>query len=606
MWEGAIMKKFVSVILVIVMLLSLFSACQKVEKKPEPPVTEGVKLWYGYNTERFMQDYAYTEEMESRDYTLRMYGIRGDVESVQLIITPETDVASYSFAVNDLTTAEGAKIDNEKIEVFSQWYVNVDSSYNTAAGYGNYPDALVPIQTMQRERLNTISAGQNQGLWFNVTIPESAKPGKYTGTGVLTLDNQKYDVPMELTVYDAVMPEEVHTRSCFLIWYDCMAQAEGSSTGEIAQAYYDLLVEKRCMPMYPEPAIYSDYDTYIAWAIENVVDNPMVSTYALPYGIDTDENGKPIVSRDKAMEMLTKLAVQNVALREAGDADINLFAKAYYYLGSIIDEPTGETINRVKVCDLILTECKFAVADAYLKDYQDLYNALVGLPHIVTTAYNQDLLGSDTEGGVHTWCPQFQYWHTQEQRDQYYARQYTTDRRMGEHAWWYGCNNPPAPFPTYHLDDDLICSRVLSWMQYDYGSEGNLYWCVNYSQEDMWENAYDFSGAVGEGNLTYPASKFNLDAPLSTLRLESIREGCEDYEYLWMIEQMILLNNVPGGTAYDPETLMAPLYEGLYDGMIPTRGNPELFVERRLAVLEILQLMSTDPTAGIEALLAKG
>ncbi len=595
------MKRILSMLLLTVMLLGLLSGCKE-EKTDTPPKSIPAKLWYGYNTERFMRDTQYPEEMGSRDYTLRMQGIRGDVESIQLMITPDQDVTSYHFTANDLSTKDGKKLSADKIEVLSQWYVNVESSYNSAAGYGYYPDALVPMAALKRERLNTIRAGENQGIWLNVTIPTDAAPGTYTGSGVLTLNQEKIEIPIELTVYDAVMPETVHTRSCFLIWYDYMLKAEGSSTGAIAQSYYDLLVEKRCMPMYPSPEIYSDYETYIDWAIANVVNNPKVSTYALPYSYHLNENEKRIVTEEKVMEMLTLMAEKNVELRQKGDTTTNLFAKAYYYLGSIIDEPTGEAIDRVRVCDEILSRCKFSVAEAYLKEYEDLYLSLVGLPHIVTTAYNEELLGSDTEGGVHTWCPQFQHWHTQEQRDQYYDRQNTTDRLMGEEAWWYGCNNPRAPFPTYHVDDDLIGSRVLSWMQFDYGSEGNLYWCVNFSQDDMWENAYDIGGAVGEGNLTYPAKKFGLSAPLSTLRLESIREGCEDYEYFFMMEEAIVRYNVEKGKNYNPKELMAPLYEGLYDGMIPTRGKPQLFWERRAAVLEILQTILKDPAAGIAAL----
>lgn len=599
------MKKILSLLLAFVILATMFAGCGKKNAEPTTPQIENVKLWYGYNTERFMQDYAYTEEMESRDSTLRMYGIRGDVESIQLMITPENDVTAYQFEVNDLVNTNGKKIGKSHIEAFAQWYVYVDESYNTSAGYGYYPDALVPMAAMKRTRNNTISAGMNQGIWLNVTIPEEAEAGVYTGVAELKLDNQVYEIPMELTVYDATMPEEVHIQSCFLIWYDYMLQAEGSNSGAMAQAYFDLLVEKRVMPMYPESAITGNYDAFVNWVITNVAENPKISSYGLPYGIENDENGKRIVSRSKAMELLTILAKRNVELRQSGKPDINLFEKAYYYLGGIIDEPTGEAVERVRICDLILTECKFAVAEEYLKDYPDLYDTLIGLNHIVTTAYTEELLGSDTEGGVHTWCPQFQFWHTQTQRDQYYERKNTTDRQMGEGIWWYGCNNPAAPFPTYHLDDDLIASRVLSWMQYDYGCEGNLYWCVNCSSETMWETAHNYGGAVGEGNLTYPASKFDLDTPMATLRLESIREGCEDYEYFWMIENMILQYNAQNGTNYDPEDLMAPLYEGLYNGMTPTRGKPELFLERRIAVLEILQTMTADPAAGIAALQSK-
>ena len=113
------------------------------------------------------------------------------------------------------------------------------------------------------------------------------------------------------------------------------------------------------------------------------------------------------------------------------------------------------------------------MADEYLKDYPDLYNSLAGLSNIVTIGYNPDLVGSDTEGGVQTWCPLFDNWHTEEQRQTYYDRMNTTDRLMGEDAWWYGCVGPRPPYPTYHLDDDLISPRILSWMQYDYRCDGN-------------------------------------------------------------------------------------------------------------------------------------
>ena len=596
------MKKTLAWILALVMILGMFAGCEKKEEQLVQP--EGVKLWYGYNTENFMKDNVYPEKMNNRDYKLRMFGIRDEVESVQLLITPDKNITRYEFELESLKTENGDEIGEKNIEVFTQWYVNVEKSYNTAAGYGYYPDALVPMSALKKEGLNYIEAGMNQGIWINVTIPKDAAAGFYTGTGKLELDGVVYDIPVELTVYDVTMPEEVHPRSCFLIWYDYMEKGEGHNDEVIAKAYFDLLVEKRCMPMYPHPAIQSDRDRFVQWAVDNVMDNPKISAYAIPYGVETTEDGKRIVSREDVMNSLTKMAMKTLLLRENGDTDADLFKKAYYYLGGIIDEPTGEALDRVKICDQIISECKFAVANEYFKDYPDLYNSLAGLAHVVTTAYNEDLLGSDTEGGVQAWCPQFQHWHTQEQRDQYMARKTTPDRLMGEETWWYGCNNPKVPFPTYHLDDDLISSRVLSWMQFDYNCDGNLYWCVNVSKDDMWEKAYAIESA-GEGNLTYPAVKFKQKAPLSTLRLESIREGQEDYEYFWVIEQIILKHNEENGTDYDPEALMAPLYEGLYDGMIPVRDNADYFHTQRIAVLDVLQAITHDFDSGINILQSK-
>ena len=84
--------------------------------------------------------------------------------------------------------------------------------------------------------------------------------------------------------------------------------------------------------------------------------------------------------------------------------------------------------------------------------------------------------------------------------------------------------------------------------------------------------------------------------------MESIFQGREDYECLWTIEQAILAYNNTNGTDYDPDELMSWLYEDLYSGMIPERDNAETFAERRIEMLEILELIVADPAAGIAAL----
>ena len=597
------MKRVFSLFLSAVMVTTILAACGGEET---PPVEESVKLWYGYNTENFMQDYEYPEMMASRDSTLRMYGIRGDIESVQLIITPKEDVSNYSVEVDDLFNANGKKIGKSKIEVFSQWYVNVEGSYNTAAGNGMYPDALVPFKAMRKARLNTISAGMNQGLWFNITIPETADAGIYTGIATLKLDTESYAIPIELTVYDAVMPEEVHTHSCYRIEYNNMHKAEGTNTGDLAQAYYDFLIEKRCMPMLPSPTISEDYDAFVDWLVP-YAENPKVSNYGLPYTETTDANGNPIVSRERLMELFTKMAEKNISLRQAGNENVDMFKKGLFYMGNLVDAPSGEKLEQVRACDLVLTECKYAVAEKYLIDYPDLYQSLLEVRSLVTTVYNESLVGSDTVGGVQTWASILPSWGSEEQRQQYYDRQNSTDRQGGEEAWWYGCSTPYPPLPTYHIDDELIASRILSWMQFDYGSDGTLYWGVNNSssRSDLWENAVAYTGAMGDGSLLYPAKKFSTLEPLSTLRLESIREGQEDYEYLWMIEQAIMQYNLENGTNHDPKALMAHLYEGLYEGMRLTRGQPELFLQKRLSVLNVLQMITADPDSAINILLAE-
>ena len=603
-------KRILSLFLVIVFVMAFFAACEPKDPNagtndPAANFEGNVKLWYAYNTDNFMQDLEYEDLMEERDYTLRMHGVRDDVESIQLIVTPENNVVSYDFTVSDLKNENGDVFAASNIEVFAEYYIEVTQSYNNDAYYGFYPDALVPLEKYKALHHNSIDAGENQGIWLNANIPVDQAAGFYTGNGVLNLDGTEYNVPIELTVYDVTLPEENHWPSSYAIWYDHIVYGEGYYTAELAQEYFWFLVDKRIMPLDPDPSIKSNYDTYVDWLAETQMDNPKVSSYGLPYKAENYEGGRRI-SRASVMEMLTLMAEKTIALREAGDEDADLFKKAFYYLGGIVDEPTGTMLPMVRECDLIIQECKQEIANTYFKDkYPDLYRSCITINHVVTTGYNIELLGTETSGGVQTWCPQYQHYNSEAQREEYYARRDNNVRgEYGEELWWYGCNNPKVPFPTFHLDDDLISSRVKSWMEYDFEIVGDLYWCVNiYKTGDAW-TIPAYTESVQEGRLTYPGAKYGIFGPLSTLRLESIRESREDYECLLMIGNAIEAYNQANGTNYDDQEIMDYLFDDLYDDIaVPIRDNAEVFYEQRVQMLEVLELITNDPAAGIEALL---
>ena len=597
-------KKLLALLLALVIVLPVFAGCNGDEQPVANLQNNGsVKLWYAYNTENFMQDLEYPELIESRDSTLRLHGVRNDAEPVQLMITPSVDIVSYDLILADLKSENGDTFAAANFSVCAQWYIEVDKSYNTDSYYGFYPDALVPLETYKTYRRNFISAGRNQALWVQANIPADQAAGFYSGTAKLVLDGVNYDIPMELTVYNAEIPVENHVTSAYGIWYEQIPYGEGYYNEELAQAYYDFLLARRTSPIDLIPSITSNYQTFVDYIAENSAVDPAVSAYRLPYKMVSYELGQ-VISREDTLQLLTLMAEKNIELRQAGNETVDLFKKAYFYA---VDEPTGNNLQRAKDCDLIISQCKTEVAEKYFKDqYPDLYMSCMSVRHMVTTGYNPDLLGSDTEGGVQTWCPQYQHWHTEHQRQEYYDRMETTDRIGGESAWWYGCNNPKVPYPTYHLDDNLIVTRLLSWMQYDYGVQGDLYYCVNMvshtAQAQPWVEVY-YDDAANDGRMTYPGSEFGIFGPISTLRLESIFQGREDYECLWQIEQAIIAYNAANGTDYDPEELMAWLYEDLYDGVIPERDNAQGFAERRIEMLKILEQFSTDASGAIDALL---
>ena len=102
------MKQAVSMMLTVVLSLSVLAGCKQGDGgKAQAGQDDSVKLWHAYNTENLMKDVEYPELIAKRDSTLRMHCGRNDVETVQLMITPSTNVSSFDFVVADLKNANG-------------------------------------------------------------------------------------------------------------------------------------------------------------------------------------------------------------------------------------------------------------------------------------------------------------------------------------------------------------------------------------------------------------------------------------------------------------------------------------------------------------------
>lgn len=602
------MKRAVSMMLTVVLSLSVLAGCKPVDgEKTQAGQEETVKLWYAYNTENLMKDLEYPELIAERDSTLRMHCLKNDVETVQLMITPSINITSFDFVIADLKNANGDVLSADNFNLYAAWYVEVLESYIADAYSGFYPDALVPLENYKKLNENFISAGQNQSIWVEANIPENQPAGVYTGSGELDLDGVKYQVPVEITVYDAVLPNANNVPTLIGIWYDYIAQGEGTYSSELASAYYDFLLSKRLSPMKADPTKWflgTEYDVFVDWLVDFAAENPLVSSYSLPYGVESYELGT-VVSKEGVEKLLTMMAEKNIELRQAGNETVDLFKKAVYYLGGIIDEPSGSGTQRVRDCDKIIADAKIAVANTYFKDkYPDLYESCIHLPHVVTTAYSAELIGTDEVGGVQTWCGQAHTWHSEAQRAELEARRESTDRTGGEGTWWYTCEQPRKPFVNFHMDDDTLNTRTIWWMMFDYDVEGMLYWTINwYNSDNLWTTPVNYLNAVGDGMLCYPGAKYGILGPISTLRLENLREGEEDYECLLMIENAILAYNAENGTDYAPKELMAHLFADLYEGVIPERDNAVGFAEQRIAMLEVLEQFTTNPEVAIDTLL---
>lgn len=576
-------------------------------------------LFYAYTTENLMSDWNYLLEKDEdgdpiemnipfigRDYTLRFNCVKNENEGAQLIIHANKYIDKFDFELPDVTDGTNI-ITKDNFSVAAAWYQNCYGTNEYDAYAGWYPDALIPLANYKFRRMNHIEEDRNQALYVNFVSTKSMRAGTYTGTGVLTLDNQTFNIPFEVTIYDAEMSDEVHQASSYLMWYEQIPIGEKDNYDvEMLKYYYDFTLSKRITP----DALPDSYESTPELFAENlykyIANDPRITTYRMPI-----QSGN--YSKQKAKDYLAAVINKNFELREAGDMTTDLISKLYFYID---DEPTSTTYPRVKQHDKEIYEIKKElIADSRFNKYPELKESLGKVRNLVTREFDPYLVATNEEGGIQTWCPQLSYFDSPESRKLYRDRQLNTagdQREFGENVWWYGCMDPQSPYPSFHLDADLITSRALRYMQFDYYIEGNIFWCVSYYSKyiqgitmtrDVWNDPISWDNCAGDGYIFYPGVEYGIYGPITTLRAESILAGNEEYEYLYFIDQKVSEYNEANSTHYDSRTLMQKYFTRLYSNMRPFHDHEE-FNNVRLELLNLVQAFNININSGMSMLLA--
>ncbi len=598
------LQKALSLVLVFVMVLGMIPfAAYADEAQPASEVTlptsmEGLSISYPYNTETVKQ----TGTAANRFNALTFESARNEVESAQMILSPNFVVDSFKLTMNGLTNENGNIIPGWAFDVFIQHYVSVSGSgnaanwsdtyqmynptYSTNGNDGIFPDSLIPQDAAIEAGENKIAAGQNGGIWVNLNV-QSAAPGTYTGFAILTVNGTDMQIPVSVRIYDVSLPEEVHTKSSVGIWWDMVQFGEGTDmTRELGDAYFDYLVSKRIMPLDAWNITRWD-DAFVEYAIEYLAVSPEISAYSI-------HQSKGTLDVDDLRTTLTYMIQENIEQIEAGN-NIDLFKKAYLY---IIDEPrTDSAYAQANTITAQLDALK-AELSPLLADYPALQESFMNLKQLVTspnpldktyadkgtifnTFIDDDYGNTALTGDSYIYAPQYQWLNTADQRAMYAGE---------EELWWYGCCHPIAPFPTYHINNPLVSARVESWMRYAYGIDGFVYSSVNiwgtYNTSgstttldhfDYW-NSYVNNGTPGDQILVLPGSDYGVLGPIGTIRIENIREGNEDYEYLWMLEN-----------EYGED--ISAYTANLYSGTIPS-DDASVHYNNRKALLSRLEELS--------------
>jgi len=475
-------------------------------------------------------------------------------------------------------------------------YVRVTHpSTDTHMPAGDYPDPLLPREFGAAVRMPAASAA----LYVLVHVPYEARPGTYRATLRVVNGGETADVPVRLRVWDFGW-KRLSTHTAFALSTGAIKESLRGSVGfsgkrkqQLLTAYATMLLAHGVTPMPPGalPRLAGgsiDAAQYAAdlapWAGADGLDFPDLQ---IPWYRWFPESLSPGLATSPWM--LTYLTdVCRVF------ADNGWQKKAFAY---VIDEPTSTKSERAAESYAKLLHrasakagfrCRFLLTD------EPRPTALGG----IKTA--NGFLFDD----VDIWCPRYYY---------FFGRVPALRARQaaGKEVWWYTYANAGAAVnPGYLIEKPLSDPRVWGWLMQEWKVDGLLNWGTNRWGDALtgngWRDPYkdplsyrkplpDGRVANGDTCLIYPGyyPRYGLTdtlaGPVSSLRLEALRDGFEDREYLR------LASRTAGGAAFVKKTAASvtwfpyPIRQGNVFDFPKYTTKPAVFERARLQLAERIE-----------------
>ena len=513
--------------------------------------TDDLQLWWCESAWKIGRSKQWpAPPADGKRVPISLAAAKGEAEPVQLILNPrKAGLQLAAIRVGPLTDAQGragavtARVD--RVE-----YVQVTHPTDGTCVAGWYPDPLPSLQTPL-----FLSKELNCPLWITFHVAREAKAGDYFGQIEIETSTGPMAVPLQVHVYDFALPRETHLRSGLGLGTGDLNRYHHLKTREDRQAVYDKylmnFVEHRISP-------YSFFDyagievrftgegsnkqakvdfTKFDQAAARWLDQERFNAFSLPLhgmgggtfqsrvlgSLEGFKEGTP----EHARLFKNYLSQVEQHLRGRGWLD-----KAYAYW---FDEPDQKDFEFVA------------------EGMKRIKAASPGLKRLLTKQPAPLL-----EGNVDLWCALTPEWTPEKVR----AR-----RAANEEVWWYICCGPTAPYITEFIDHPGTELRLWPWQSWQYGVQGILIWTTTYwtssaafpaaNPQDPWQDpmsyvsGYDFKeGHIGywgngDGRFVYPpqqalkAGQPCLEGPVNSVRWENLRDGMEDYEYFWLLEQAL-------------------------------------------------------------------
>ncbi len=554
--------------------------------------------------EKVLQDIPMDEDVK-KEGKIVLDVARAEVECAQIVLTPSEDV-NFTVELDDLYSASGSKYSKENVELSIAMYSKIVALTNGKVRNmpcpAMYPDGMLPYDRAVYYEYNRVKKDNNQSIYFDFTIPENQEVGLYTGNFKVIINGQTTSVPVSLNVRNLTVSTALLSKTRVgLDWAYFIGEYEYSQN--MLEEYQKALIKYRVNAA--NLVVDNNDSVLFANTVKEMYEYgsneelwgsgaDRFTCYALPVESNS-ANGLAESMKEKLTEIIKVCCEKKVDLVERAHIKYVDEPSANGLDGADVKKKTDIYIEGKEIAKTYFMNNKQMFVDYFdgtSSEYDvfmdEIIESIGNIHNLVTESYSEEYAGA-----IETWVPFFNSYDTEAQVEKY--KEEDPDER-----WWYGCNKPTAPYPSYEMDDFGYTPRILGWLQSYYGVTGNLYWgCdayVSVTDGFMTEDIYDktttiFSNTLGfngEGILFRPGKKFGVEGPIPTIRIVSVRDGEEDFELFESLKKIYSSIENQAGVECNTNNIVKNKLDKITNGM-KIFGDSNQFDSLRQEMLDLFE-----------------
>ena len=508
---------------------------------------------------------------------IALSGARGEIVSGQVALQWEQDVADVEATVTDLRhRTSAAAIPRGAVRL--QWVRSIEVGRNTALPQDELISTAplaIPDPYWEDKRI-AVKVGETQPLWIETEISRQAEPGDYVGTLTVRGGGQSLALPIELHVWDFEMPADRHVS--VINWWRFPGLGFEQRVVPFSDEYWELL-GKFCRFLVAHRQ--TDVNASLAGLIVQHADNASGDNSGPAY--DTSR-------LERYAEVAFEAGIRCIHLHSLGHATAGLTDPASRVA------PVEENFRRLPALEQMIGrrgwKGRFLVSlsDEPFVYHEESFAALIDRIHQTAPSVRCiEAVEAEYLGRLDVYVPKLSHLNL------WYPR-FDQVRREGAELWFYTCCHPLGRYPNRFLDQPLIKTRILHWINYLYDLDGYLHWGLNHFHgEDPYTEAGVSEGLpLGDRAVVYPGK----EGLIGSLRFSAMRDGLQDFEYLWVLQDRLAqLKQRVGADAFwfDPRQRPLELCRRVIWSFHDYTRDPRRLLETRRAIAEEIESLEGEP-----------